>query len=145
MFETVAFKAEHLLPLLKENMNKRFEEFFINGLAFELEKSNSVTFLYDERAMVCGGIKPIWEGRGQVWTIFSESSKTHFLPTFRAISRWLKYQIDNNYRRIELSVDCDFPIGKRRAEMLGFSLDILCARRYLPDGRDCSIYSMVRE
>lgn len=141
---TVSFKAEHLLALTKEPANKHLEEWFNNGLVYHLEKGESVTFIHNGRVHVCGGINPYWHGRGQLWTVFSENIKDDFVPTFRAIKRWLKHQIDNNYQRIELSIDADFPPGRRRADLLGFVMECELARKYLPNGKDCSLYSLVR-
>ena len=145
MFETVKFKADHLLPLLNEQLNKDLQYWFTSGMVYDLEKTESVSFINKGEVMVCGGITDYWKGRGQVWSIFSERSKKCFVPTYRAIQKWLKYEIETNYKRIELSVDLGFEIGKRRAEMLGFQLECPLARKYLPGGEDCSLYAMVRK
>lgn len=141
---TVAFKAEHLLPLIKEPTNKHLESWVKSGLVYDLEKGESVTFIYKGKVCVCGGINPYWEGRGQLWSVFSQNLQYEFVPAFRAMKRWVNWQLGNNYRRIELSVDIDFPPGRRRAELLGFSLECELARKYLPNGKDCSLYSLVR-
>lgn len=141
---TVSFKAEHLLALTKEPGNKALEAWFTNGLVYQLEKSEAATFIRNGHVQMCGGINPYWNGRGQLWTVFSENIRRDFVPTFRAIKRWLKHQIENNYERIELSIDCDFPQGKRRAALLGFIMECELARKFLPNGKDCSLYSLVR-
>lgn len=144
MSELVDFKAEHLVPLSSEPMNAFLKEWINGPLGKTLESTESKTFIYKDQVMVCGGITPYWSGRGQLWTVFSEQSKDNFVPVFRCIRRWLDSLLDGNYRRIELSVDIGFDIGKRRAEMLGFFMETELARQYLPDGKDVSIYSLVK-
>jgi len=142
MSKLIEFKPEHLLPLLNEPINTHLKGWFMSGVIYEIK--DSVTFFYNDQVMFCGGITPYWEGRGQVWSVFSERSKHHFVPTFRVIRSYLNNQLGLNYRRIEMSVDVDFEIGKRRAEMLGFRLEVERAKQYLPNGKDCALYAMVR-
>lgn len=143
MSEIVKFEPHHLRLLINEPANEHMKAFFSDQLIADLEKTDAVTFYYNGSVQVCGGISHYWPGRGQVWSVFSETSKRNFLPTYRAVKRWLKDRLDNHYERIELSVNCKFLIGKRRAEMLGFELEIERAKKYL-NGEDCSVYSMVR-
>jgi hypothetical protein len=145
MSELVPFRRWHLLKLLEEPMNKSMAPHFSHSDIERMEKIGSVSFIYKGELMVSGGISPYWAGRGQLWAMFSEKSKHHFVPTYRVIRRWLKEEIGTRYQRIELSVGCQFLVGKRRAEMLGFHLEVERARRYLPSGEDCALYSMVRE
>jgi hypothetical protein len=144
MSELVKFKPDHLIPLLEQQINAPLKDWFMSGVVYDLEKSDAVSFIYKGEVMVCGGITKYWAGRGQLWAVFNENSKYNFVPTFRMIKHWLNHEIGNNYNRIELSVACDFEIGKRRAEMLGFGLECAVAKKYLPTGGDCSLYSMVR-
>lgn len=145
MFDIRPFETEHLLSLIHEPANKEYETWFKSGLAFELEKTDAVSFFVKDRLQLCGGIRPYWPGRGQIWIVFSEHIKHSFVPSFRAINKWLTYQLKNNYKRIELSVDHSFPLGRRRAELLGFKLDVEIADQFLPSGEACSLYSMVRQ
>lgn len=145
MFELVKFEASHMITLSQEPINKWVEGMVLSGQAAELEEGdNNFTFLIDGYPHMCGGIGTYWNGRGQLWSIFSERSKDNFLPSFRCIQRWLIEQ-RKIFRRIELSVDYEFEQGKRRAEMLGFKLEIERARKFLPNGKDVSLYAMVSE
>lgn len=145
MSDYQAFKAAHLFSLLDQPSNAYLEEWFKSGLVYELEKQDSISFVVDDKVQMCGGVRPYWPGRGQIWTVFSEHTMENFVPSFRAIKRWLKYQISTNYSRLELSVDYNVTQGKRRAEMLGFTLEVERARKFLPNGEDCTLYSMVRD
>jgi hypothetical protein len=144
MSELINFRSSHLEPLSKEPLNAWLSEWIDSPFGKSLESIQSKTFIYKGEVMVCGGITPYWSGRGQLWTVFSEKSKHNFVPVFRVIKKWLNSLLNENYRRIELSVDIGCDVGKRRAEMLGFYLETELARQYLPDGKDVSIYSLVR-
>lgn len=119
-----------------------------HGLAPEMvktvEAADSVTVLDQDKILLVGGITEYWTGRGHVWVVFNPITKRNFVPLFRAIQTWLRDRIATKYRRIEMSVDYGMEIAHRRAGLLGFKLEIERAEQYLPDGRDVSIYSMVR-
>lgn len=141
MFEFVQFKKEHLTPLLDQPTNAHLRSWIQNGNADIMEKQFSRTLLADGVPLICGGVTQYWEGRGQVWTIFNENCKANFLPVFRVIRRFLAEQ---PCRRLEMCVPVDLEKGHRRARMLGFKLECPLAPKYLPDGSDCSLYSLVR-
>lgn len=145
MSDLVKFSAMHLQALVKEPGNKHLAEWLTNGLAKDLEsRDSSFTLLIEGKIMVCGGITKYWEGRGQVWSVFSEMSKYNFTPVYRGMKTWLKDMLDNHFVRIEMSVACDLATAKRRAELLGFEVEVERARKYLPTGEDCTLYAMVR-
>lgn len=144
MFDLVAYKKEHALAFVDQEINASVREAYKGGTAEFLESQTSVTGLYKGEPMVSGGVIKLWEGRACVWTIFNERSKECFVPVFRGIKSFLKLQL-NTYRRLEIAVPVDFEIGHRRAILLGFKLECPLAEKYLPDGTDCSLYAMVRE
>ncbi len=141
MFDIVPFKKEHLEPLMLQKINAYLPEWVRKGHAVEMEKSGAITILVKGEITVCGGITHVWEGRGQIWSIFSEMCKKNFVPTFRGIQHYLD---EAPYSRIEMSVPCDFEIGHRRAKLLGFELECARARKYLANGADCSLYARVK-
>lgn len=145
MYKLVPYEAKHIWSLLEEPINLFCKDLFLSGLAVSLEGSDAMTIFRGDQVLVCGGINPYWAGRGQIWTMFSLESKKYFLPVFRLIKKWLKEMLQTKYARIEVSVDYGFEQGCRRAEMLGFELEVKRAKQYLPGGRDCTLYSMVRD
>lgn len=145
MFRLEPFKIEHFMELSKEPINQNLHHMIESGQVFGLLQTEALTFFKGEQIMICGGITQYWPGRGHLWTVFSENAKDSFVPVFRVIDEWLKKLLSTKYHRIEVSVDWDFEIGKKRAEMLGFKLEIERAKKYLPSGEDCAIYAMVRE
>ncbi len=144
MCEIILYRKEHLLDLLDQPINRSIKDWALGPGAAAMESEDSITILYKGQVMVCGGVSKIWEGRGIIWSIFSEDSKIHFVATYRAIRRWL-CDMQKKYARIEMSVDYGFFQGCRRAELLGFEIETVRAKRYTPSGNDCSIYSLIRK
>lgn len=146
MFKLEPFRAEHILPLLDQPINGVWREKYLGtaGLLGWLETQVSFTGSIGGKTVVCGGVTQYWPGRGHIWTMFSEESKVCFVPVFRGIRRFLKDQLKENFHRIEVSIPCDFSQGRRRAELLGFRLECGFAEKYMSDGADAALYSMVR-
>lgn len=143
MFNLTPYKKEHLAEMLKQPINAGIADSYNNGLAEFLEQPGSMTCFVKDKPMACGGIIPLWKGRGVVWTVFSEESKNCFVPVFRGIKKFIDEQL-KEYNRIELAVPVDFLIGHKRAKLLGFKLECARAEKYLPDGTDCSLYVRVK-
>lgn len=145
MFKVIEYKAEHLNFLVNDTFNAHVKEWIKNGFAKEMERGwKSGTILVNGEVTLCGGVTEYWPGRAQLWTVFGEVCKRNFLPTFRGIKVFLNTL---PYRRLELCV----PVGtsyeeraRRRAELLGFELEVDCAKKYLPGGGDAALYSWVR-
>ena len=143
-FQLIPYRAEHVLPLVEQAMNSDIRESYTGGLAQILETTPSVTGLMHGVPMVCGGVIKMWEGRGCVWTVFNEESRDCFVPVFRGIRKFLDGQM-REYNRLEMAIPVSFEIGHRRARMLGFKVECHLARKFLPSGEDCVLYSMVRD
>lgn len=142
-FSLRPFVAKDILPLIDEPINVDHRAIFREGgLAEMAEVQGSFTGVVDGKVMVCGGISVYWPGRAHLWTMFSECSKENFVPVFRGIKRFLKEQLEI-HRRIEVSIPCDFTVGRRRAELLGFKLETAFAESYFSTGKDAAIYVMV--
>lgn len=136
-------KKEDLIALRAQDMNKEVLTWMTNDMMdFLVLKPFSVSIFYKDVLMLCGGVTAIWYNRALIWTVFSESSKKNFLPVFRGIKAFLQYQ---PFKRVELSVPCDHHVGNRRARALGFTLECDRARNFLPDGKDATLYSYIKD
>lgn len=144
MFSLVAYKKEHVIPMLDQPSNLHAKTDYLAGLAEWAETKESFTGVLNGLPVVCGGLLMCWKDRGQIWTVFSEECKSNFIPVFRGIRAYLDQQ-NEKVARLELSIPCEFELGRRRAELLGFKLECERARKFLPDGTDCALYSRVRE
>lgn len=148
MSELVAFKKDHLVSLLDQKINVHCKEWFLNGIADVLAnlkpgQGEAMSIIHNGVVMCCGGINTFWPGRGHLWCVFNEESKRSFVTTFRLVNKWIS---SLKYNRIELSVDHGehFKVGARRAQLLGFKLEIWKAEKYLPDGGTVAVYVKVR-
>lgn len=140
--EIIPYKKEHLLEMIYEPHNDSDRDFFLkNGMWVQLENTHSFTIFLKGTPVVCGGVIPYWEGRGQIWTMFSKKCGENFLPVFRLIKKFLKEQPTP---RIEVCVPWNNAVGKRRAQLLGFQLECARAKKYLR-GVDHTLYSLVKE
>lgn len=146
MFKLVPFKGEHIMEVLKDPINAAFVESHSRAELHQWLEAQDYSFtgFLDDKVAVCGGITPYWPGRGHIWTMFNGETRENFLPVFRGIQDFLSSQLEKNFHRIEVSIPCEFELGRRRAELLGFRLECEFAEKYLPDGRDASVYSMIR-
>ncbi len=137
----VPLRLEHLESLSSA------KELIESGMSDLVLAADSIAILWGERVMVCLGIGMIWPGRGHTWAAFDESStaKNNFVPVFRAMKRWFEERLRSAYYRIEMSIDYGLEFSERRARMLGFKCEVERAKMFLPDGRDASIYVMVRD
>lgn len=143
MFEIIRFEPEHVIPLIAQPMNTKLQHWYDSGYAAQL-RQHTVCFTgrVNGEVMMCAGIAPLWKSRGYLWVVLSENIKAHSVSVYRGARKWLKVQ---PYNRIEMDSPVDFELGHRRAEWLGFKLEIPVAKKYLPDGSDASVYAWVRE
>jgi hypothetical protein len=143
MFKIEPFKREHIRPLLEQSINSYAKMDFENGMIEYAEKNQSFTGKVNGEVMVCGGVIPLWPGRGVLWSVFSEESARFPLTTFNGVKKFVNDQLQR-YRRIEVAARCDFLTGRRRIELLGFTLECERMVGYSPDGADCALYALVR-
>lgn len=144
-WEWVKFEREHILPLLDQKINANIRESYRAQIAEQLESvPDSFTGILDGKVMICGGALKYWNGRAFIWTVFNEESKGCFLIVFRQIQNLFR-DLLTRYHRLELAIPREFEIGRRRAKLLGFQLECECARKFLDDGTDCALYSLIRE
>lgn len=142
MIEIVAFKAEHLKTLLERGAEPFLAPFISPASMKALESQRYArTAISGDRVIACAGIGEYWPNRGEAWAFIDPDCTTEFLSLHRAVKKFLD---ECPIRRIEASVDIDFPAGHRWMNLLKFRMEALCMRAFLPDGRDCSLYARVK-
>lgn len=142
MFKVIPFKKEHVIPLLDQKINQSQKVHFLSEKVNDLEKMHSFTMCWNDEVLVCYGVVPIWDKRGVLWVVFSETSKFNFIPIIRATKRLLR---SSEFDRVEMAIPCHFEVGHRRARLLDFTLETKIAKKYFPSGEDCTLYAWVRE
>lgn len=146
MFEVRKMKLEHLLTLAKEPDNAFIGEWLKNGIAESwVEAEECFSGFVNDQLMICAGISRYWNGRGHIWSVFSENARRYFVAVFRGMRRFLQ---TTNYARLEMDIPLDRPysaLAHRRALLLGFELECSRARKFRPSGSDSALYAWVRE
>lgn len=140
--DIVPFRAEHFDRLVVQEAQAYLSRWLPSKAnAKALEQTEAYTGLAGGRVVACAGILPCWEGRAVTWAYLDENAGEHMLALHRAVKRFL----DNcDIKRIEATVDCEFPEGHRWARMLGFELECKRMRAYRADGGDSALYVRIR-
>lgn len=141
--EVVKFKAEHLRHVSATGfLNAKIRPWLLPEHGAALEAYGGVyTILDDGVPVVFGGIIKYWEGRGEAWLTFGKPKTSNFISIFKKVKRVID---DCPLNRIEMVVDYGSEVHARWATLLGFKKEADRMRRYLPDGGDATLYSMVR-
>jgi hypothetical protein len=137
------FKSEHLMTIKFQPSQKHLENYVTEEVAKSIETApgQAYTVYDDDEILVVAGVIDVGEGRGYAWSYIAEAVGNRMVQVTRAVKRYLRIA---PFRRIEMSVDCDFLEAHRWARMLGFSMEAERMRSYAADGRDCALYAMVK-
>lgn len=92
------------------------------------------------QVIACAGVIHCWAGRAQVWSLMSEHLPTYGAWIHRAVVRFLKAC---PIRRVELTVDPEFPQAVAWARRLGFTYESTMPG-YGPQGETHEMYVRVR-
>lgn len=132
MIELIDLERHHLRLIRPQDA--QVAEVTADSLAGPIGKG--WTAVADGVPICCGGVMPVWEGRGYCWTLIDRDAGPHMLGLTRAIRSLLDR---SGWRRLEMAVDAEFEAGARWAVLLGFRLECH-APKYLPNGRDALVY-----
>tara|TARA_R110000803_G_scaffold58798_5_gene117050 strand:+ start:182 stop:601 length:420 start_codon:yes stop_codon:yes gene_type:complete len=136
----VPFEAGHLHQL-KLQPAQAYLSSAVTEEELGLEQHPSHTAMRGSEVLGCAGVIEQWEGRGTAWALIGETGPKDFITIHRAVKRFLDVCY---FKRIELTVDCDFPAGHRWAKMLGFDMECERMVAYGPKEKDASLYSRVQ-
>lgn len=137
------FKREHIEPEL-ERPSLRYLKKHIDVERIRQWETCGHSFTakdHDGKVLAMGGIVPMWDNVGEAWAIFCGELKDKFLCVHNFAREFLKTA---PFHRIQMTVVYDFKNGHRWARLLGFSKEADRLAGYLPDGRDVSMYALVR-
>ena len=138
MIKIIPFKANHAYCIV-ENVTKPF----IESMESHERDGDSLTAIYGDKFFCCGGVKVIWDGVGEVWTVNSSHIKDHPLTFHKLILQWLrlftdKYDLD----RVQAVVEATNSMNKKWIESLGFKAEGLMRKYH--GGKDYIMYARVR-
>lgn len=142
MIEIERFRAADLKEIFEQKAMAYMSEFITDEQRKEMEKGEwAFTGKVNGRVVACGGVALYWPGRGEAWAIIDQQVKVEFLRIHRAALRVLEMC---PLQRIEATVDEGFEPGHRWAGMLGFKLEAPSMKKFRPDGKNASLYALVR-
>ena len=82
-----------------------------NGLAF--------SGIYNDKIIVAGGMKLLWEGVAEGWVMANEDVWKHPIITARAIKKNFERAAKaKNLKRVQTAIRSDFTVGKKFAKWL---------------------------
>jgi len=111
-----------------------YEESVINGLSFSAWKN--------ARCVAAGGLFTQWGQHGNAWLMAS----AEIGPDMTRLTRFTKELfVFSPYKRITITVDCEFEAAHRWATMLGFEMECERMKAYSPTGRDAALYAWIRK
>lgn len=90
--------------------------------------------------IVCGGVRELWEGRGELWALFNPNKQSYCKSFHKCILQTIE---EVKIKRLEMAVYCENKLGHKLAKLLGFKLEAERLRAYRPDGGDISMYVMI--
>lgn len=138
----IPFRASHVDLIEPEPGHAEYAGSFITPeLARSLEGPFAWTGVEDGVVLGAIGFAPKWLDSWVAWAYMSKHSGKHMRKIIRECkaiqSRWPT-------GRLEAATPCDFPQGHKFLRAFGFELEAPRLRHYTPDGRDFSLYGMVR-
>ena len=78
MITYIPFKAEHGVKIASMiNGN------FLRMMEVHEKLGQSLTALYGDEILCCGGIDPVWEGVGEAWTVMPNAARGSALARVR--------------------------------------------------------------
>lgn len=142
MIKLVKFIPHHFHQIDEQEETKEVSQLFTLANLLELQRSkHSYTLLDGNRVLMCTGIVKYYEDRGEVWAIMGRNLRKEMFSIHKMAKRFLEMA---PFKRLEATVSYTFEPGHRWVKMLGFTKEAELMKHYLPDGRDASLYSLVR-
>lgn len=134
-------KVEHIIEMREVNA-KHSLGFTLNPDASKhIDNPWTYSGFVEDKLMLIGGIVPYWKDRGEAWAIF----RPGFPQYFSALHDIAKSVLDScPFRRIEATIQWDFVKGHEWVRALGFELEAPRLKSYFPNGKDGSLYAMVK-
>ena len=108
-----------------------------------LENLWASTLMKDGEPILCAGPIVCGDHRAILWSVLSNKvNKFNFL-VIHLLSK--EYIANLPFRRLETVVECKFKEGHRWMAALGFEMEAPRMKAFQEDGRDCSLYALVRD
>lgn len=138
----VPYEPEHLTRLNLQRAQAIMQPMLVDPIYAQSLKDAGCAYslVIGDEVHACMGLVKQWDERAIAWGLIGEDSGKHFPKIHRAVLATMEM---HPFRRVETSVTCNFPNGRRWAGLLGFVLEGTM-KAFTPDGRDCDLYAKVR-
>lgn len=139
MMHWIDYTTEHADEVLKQGVNDGFPQQTL-GKSWTPElfvvKNHSFTLIDKGFVVLCGGIRPCWNGVGEAWVFASKRLNENPMKYIREFKKKKDALVEEHgYHRIQAQVRMDFPIAIRFAEFFGLKKEGLM-EAYGPDATD---------
>lgn len=143
MIEIVEFEFKHVKEIAARDSTGRISPYIDSGHFDGLIQSVwKYTALFKGEAVFCGGVMVYGKNRGEAWALFGNLPSSLFVTVHRKTAQFLKTcPLD----RIEAVIDFEFFQGRKWAKMLGFKLEAPRLERYFENGRDGSLFCLIKK
>ena len=109
---------------------------------------NTFTAIFESEIVGIGGVYPIWDGVAWAWVTLTKDCKKrglHGIIALSAIRDKMEELIEeNNIKRVQCTVNPDFPAAIKMVEHFGFKLEC-CMEAYYPNGENALLYSRIKK
>jgi len=114
-----------------------YRKFMTPDVAEIFEKSGDTFSAVTDsgEVLVSGGVRKPWEGRGELWAVFS---KVNYSIALHKIIK--KFTEEAKVKRLEMIVNYENVMGHKLAKALGFKVETEKLTAYRPDGGDVTMY-----
>lgn len=141
MVKVIPCKYEHVEELLSLPYNQSLGFVLKPSQKSHIENDLCKTILVNGDVAFVGGVVQYWENRAEAWAIFRPGLREHFIALHKEVKSYFR---SCPFLRIEATVECEFENGHRWIRALGFTLEAPRLKSYFPDGKDASLYALIK-
>jgi hypothetical protein len=143
MIYPVPFRGEHAKHIRKTRHEAPYFDGFTDAQLKLLEGPHSLTLMMDSTPVLIIGPWVLWANRAFIWSFISQDATAEHFGEMQSYARAFLDGLP--HRRLEIAIDVDFLPGHQWVRSLGFELEAKLMRAFNADGRDCSLYSIIKE
>lgn len=138
----VVFEAKHLRMMRVQGSQISMAENVTDETLKALEGPHSFTLMHCGEPIVCCGAALYWKDRAYLWAFLGSKIDAHIFRRMHSLAKVFVASLP--FRRLEAAAPFGWEPGNRWLRSLGFTVSDPCAKAFLADGTDCTLYAMVR-
>lgn len=143
MVNVEKLEVRHIQELISSGAQRIRAEIIPEEMKAVCQQPFAYAFIDDQGKIIgAAGAVELWSNRSELWAMLDRESGKHMVSIHRTVVKILKIL---PFRRLEATVDKDFEQGHRWVKLLGFTMEAETLRAYNPDGRDSSLYALIKE